>query len=60
MIGPANSWGIHGLWPDNCDGTYDEECDSSREYTDITTLIETYGTTELLDDMNTYWNSYGQ
>lgn len=55
--GPANSWGIHGLWPDNCDGTYSEECDTSREYTDITTLIETYGTTELLDNMNTYWNS---
>ncbi|KAJ4418727.1 Ribonuclease T2 precursor (RNase T2) [Gnomoniopsis sp. IMI 355080] len=54
---PANSWGIHGLWPDNCDGTYSEDCDSSREYTDITTLIEKYGTTELLDNMNTYWNS---
>lgn len=58
--GPANSWGIHGLWPDNCDGTYSEECDTSREYTDITTLIETYGTTELLDNMNTYWNSYDE
>lgn len=57
LEGPANSWGIHGLWPDNCDGTYSENCDSSRAYTDITTLIKTYGTTELLDDMNTYWNS---
>lgn len=56
-IGPANSWGIHGLWPDDCDGDYSEECDSSRAYTDITQLIEEYGTTQLLDDMNTYWNS---
>ncbi|KAF3760918.1 ribonuclease T2, partial [Cryphonectria parasitica EP155] len=55
--GPANSWGIHGLWPDDCDGDYSEDCDTSREYTDITTLIEKYGTTELLDFMETYWNS---
>ncbi|PSR90324.1 ribonuclease T2-like protein [Coniella lustricola] len=55
--GPANSWGIHGLWPDECTGDYQEDCDTTREYTDITTLIEKYGTTDLLDFMNTYWNS---
>lgn len=59
-IGPANSWGIHGLWPDDCDGDYSEECDSSRDYDDITSLIEEYGTTQLLSDMNTYWNSYDE
>ncbi|KAH7886151.1 ribonuclease T2 [Phlebopus sp. FC_14] len=29
---PAESWGIHGLWPDNCDGSYDQYCDLSRQY----------------------------
>ncbi|KIJ66331.1 hypothetical protein HYDPIDRAFT_109332 [Hydnomerulius pinastri MD-312] len=29
---PKGSWGIHGLWPDNCDGSYDQYCDLSRQY----------------------------
>lgn len=29
---PKDSWGIHGLWPDNCDGSYEQYCDLSRQY----------------------------
>ncbi|ETW87059.1 Ribonuclease, T2 family [Heterobasidion irregulare TC 32-1] len=29
---PKNSWTIHGLWPDNCDGSYEQYCDLSRQY----------------------------
>jgi len=29
---PSGSWTIHGLWPDNCDGSYDQYCDLSRQY----------------------------
>ncbi|KAG1850623.1 ribonuclease T2 [Suillus subalutaceus] len=29
---PQGSWTIHGLWPDNCDGSYNEYCDLSRQY----------------------------
>ncbi|KAF8922066.1 ribonuclease T2 [Mucidula mucida] len=29
---PAGSWTIHGLWPDNCDGSYEQYCDLSRQY----------------------------
>jgi ribonuclease T2 len=53
--GPSNSWTIHGLWPDHCDGTYDSNCDSSREYTNITAILQSYGKSDLLAYMNTYW-----
>lgn len=55
--GPSNSWTIHGLWPNNCDGTYSENCDSSRAYTDITTLLTNAGKTSTLSTMQTYWLS---
>ncbi|CCM04456.1 uncharacterized protein FIBRA_06636 [Fibroporia radiculosa] len=29
---PKDSWTIHGLWPDNCDGSYNQYCDFSRQY----------------------------
>jgi len=55
FLGPSNSWTIHGLWPDHCDGTYDSNCDSSRAYTDITGILQSAGKTDLLSYMNTYW-----
>ena len=53
--GPSNSWTIHGLWPDHCDGTYDSTCDSSRQYTGIGTILTGLGKSSLLSYMNTYW-----
>ncbi|KUJ21753.1 ribonuclease T2 [Mollisia scopiformis] len=53
--GPSNSWTIHGLWPDHCDGTYDSNCDASRAYTNITAILQSYGKTDLLSYMNAYW-----
>jgi ribonuclease T2 len=53
--GPSNSWTIHGLWPDHCDGTFDSNCDASRAYTGITAILQSFGKTALLADMNTYW-----
>jgi ribonuclease T2 len=29
---PAESWGVHGLWPDFCNGSYTQYCDLSRQY----------------------------
>ncbi|KAI0296224.1 ribonuclease T2 [Russula brevipes] len=29
---PKHSWTIHGLWPDNCDGSFEQYCDFSRQY----------------------------
>ncbi|KAF7971676.1 hypothetical protein HWV62_20112 [Athelia sp. TMB] len=53
--GPTNSWTIHGLWPDNCNGTYEENCDSSRDYTDISGLLTAAGATDTLAFMQEYW-----
>ncbi|OJD29509.1 ribonuclease t2 [Diplodia corticola] len=29
---PQESWTIHGLWPDFCNGSYTQYCDLSRQY----------------------------
>ncbi|KAF8898976.1 ribonuclease T2-like protein [Infundibulicybe gibba] len=29
---PKDSWTIHGLWPDNCDGSFEQYCDLSRQF----------------------------
>ncbi|KAF8464979.1 ribonuclease T2 [Gautieria morchelliformis] len=56
-----SSWTVHGLWPDNCDGTFTQNCDPSRDYTDIASIIQNAGQTELLSFMNTFWlNINGQ
>ncbi|KAJ7193812.1 ribonuclease [Mycena pura] len=55
--GPTNSWTIHGLWPDNCDGTFSENCDSSRDYTGISSLLTSQGASSTLALMNTYWKN---
>ncbi|KAK2732659.1 ribonuclease T2-like [Myotisia sp. PD_48] len=56
--GPADSWTIHGLWPDNCDGSYEQYCDRSREYHNITKILKKQQRTELLDYMSMYWKDY--
>ncbi|KAF2200541.1 ribonuclease M [Delitschia confertaspora ATCC 74209] len=58
VTGPVDSWTIHGLWPDRCDGTYDANCDSSRAYTNITAIIKSASKTDLLSYMQTYWKDY--
>jgi ribonuclease T2 len=55
--GPDDSWTVHGLWPDNCDGTYQQFCDPKREYTNITEILQANGDTDLLNYMQTYWAS---
>ncbi|KAK5108635.1 hypothetical protein LTR62_008126 [Meristemomyces frigidus] len=57
VTGPVDSWTIHGLWPDNCDGTYDASCDDTRAYTNITAILQSFGATDLLSYMQTYWVS---
>ena len=56
--GPSDHWTVHGLWPDHCDGTYDAYCDNSRNYTNITQILQAAGKADLLTYMNTYWKDY--
>ena len=72
--GPVDHWTVHGLWyvprtleigirlnrirPDNCDGTYEQYCDVNREYTNITAILSSYGASNLLSYMGTYWKDY--
>jgi len=55
VTGPDDSWTIHGLWPDHCDGTFDSSCDLSRAYTDITGTLQSAGETGLLSYMQDFW-----
>ncbi|KAH7925179.1 ribonuclease T2 [Leucogyrophana mollusca] len=52
---PDDSWTIHGLWPDNCDGTYKSSCDPSRSYKDIASLLTAQNAGSTLEYMKKYW-----
>jgi len=54
-IGPDDSWTLHGLWPDLCDGSYPSYCTAAPRYYNISSILTEASQTSLLDDMNTYW-----
>ncbi|KAE8352599.1 ribonuclease T2-like protein [Aspergillus coremiiformis] len=57
-VGPDDSWTIHGLWPDHCDGGFDQYCDSKRRYSNISLILTDSGRGDLLDEMRTFWKDY--
>ncbi|KAF4487993.1 ribonuclease T2 family [Fusarium agapanthi] len=57
VAGPHDSWTIHGLWPDYCDGTYPQFCDKSREYTNIKDLVTKFLGKKTVSYMDKYWVS---
>lgn len=56
-LGPEDAWTIHGLWPDLCSGGFKQFCDRTREYRNITAILESSASnpSPLIDFMETYW-----
>ncbi|KAK4169128.1 ribonuclease T2 [Cladorrhinum sp. PSN259] len=53
--GAEEDWTLHGLWPDLCDGTYDQFCHMTPQYRNITEVLEHYGHHGLVRFMSRYW-----
>lgn len=60
-IGPNDTFTLHGLWPDNCDGTYEQFCDAALniERGEIARIVgDTFHDPELLAKMNSVWKNF--
>lgn len=59
-IGADDEWTLHGLWPDNCDGTYEQFCDRSlnidRNIEKI--IVGQFNDTTLYNKMSSYWKNF--
>ncbi|KAI1339072.1 ribonuclease T2 [Xylariaceae sp. FL0016] len=53
--GGEHDWTVHGLWPDLCDGSYDQYCGMAPRFNNITEVLKHYDQDELLEYMNRYW-----
>ncbi|KAJ5174407.1 Ribonuclease [Penicillium canariense] len=57
-LGPDDSWTIHGLWPDHCNGGFDQFCDSKRKYSNISLILIDSGRGDLLEYMSEFWKDF--
>ncbi|KAJ9486995.1 hypothetical protein VN97_g6330 [Penicillium thymicola] len=57
-LGPEDAWTIHGLWPDHCNGGFDQFCDSRRKYSNISLILVDAGRGDLLEYMSEYWKDF--
>lgn len=53
--GSDQDWTLHGLWPDLCDGSYDQYCGMTPRFNNITDTLKQYNQTGLLENMERYW-----
>jgi ribonuclease T2 len=58
-VGPNDTFTLHGLWPDNCDGTYEQFCDALLNVANVTRVIaDEFGDRTLVDKMRRIWKNF--
>ncbi len=55
VAGNTEDWTLHGLWPDRCDGSYDQYCNLTPQFNNISAVLENFGQGDLVEFMNRYW-----
>lgn len=58
--GPKDLFTLHGLWPDNCDGTYEQFCDNSNTIANDgssieSIIVDSFGDQELYNNLKLAW-----
>lgn len=57
-IGDDKTFTLHGLWPDNCDGTYNQFCNNKLDIQDAKKVVlDEFNDEKLYESMNKYWLS---
>lgn len=56
-IGGNETFTLHGLWPDNCDGSYEQFCDRNLEIHGVEPILDKFEP-GLYDEMKTYWKNF--
>jgi ribonuclease T2 len=57
-VGPDDLFTLHGLWPDLCDGQYEQFCDKPMEITNVRSILKEHGEDKLLEKMINVWKDY--
>ncbi|CDK30067.1 unnamed protein product [Kuraishia capsulata CBS 1993] len=57
-VGPDDMFTLHGLWPDNCDGSYEQFCHNSETIQSGKKILEAFGEYDLLEKMNRIWKNF--
>ncbi|KAK9448221.1 ribonuclease T2-like protein [Limtongia smithiae] len=57
-VGPEDKWTLHGLWPDHCDGSFDQFCNTTRSVSSVEAIFASAGADELVAAMHEEWKDY--
>ncbi len=57
-VGPSDLFTLHGLWSDNCDGTYQQFCNKEMAIKNVTGILEKKNEQKLLSEMERIWKNF--